>query len=102
MSIENAGGIDFARPILPDPTPSTQAGTRNGPSFGEFLANAIGDVNELQTKAGDLVQRYATGDRIDAHQVMIALEQAGTAMALTTQVRNKILDAYTEIMRTNL
>jgi flagellar hook-basal body complex protein FliE len=102
MSIDNVGGVDFARPILPDPTTSAQGGAKGGASFGEFLTKAIGDVNELQTKAGDLVQRYATGERIDAHQVMIALEQASTAMALTTQVRNKVLDAYTEIMRTNL
>jgi flagellar hook-basal body complex protein FliE len=102
MSLQNTGGVDFPRPILPDVGPSKPAQTSDGPSFTEFLGKAVGDANTLQSKADDMVARYATGERMDVHQVMIAIEKASTAMALTTQVRNKVIDAYQEIMRTNL
>jgi flagellar hook-basal body complex protein FliE len=60
---------------------------------------AIGEVNALQANAGEMVQRFAAGDRMDVHQVMIALEQASTAMQLTLQVRNKLVEAYQEVIR---
>lgn len=68
-------------------------------TFGEFLSEAIGEVNQRQSEAGQMVERYATGEQIDVHQVMIAMEQAGTALQLTTQVRNKVVEAYQEVMR---
>lgn len=73
-----------------------------GKSFGQFLTDAIGDVNALQHKAGDTVQRFATGERMDVHQVMIALEQASTALQLTMQVRNKLVEAYQDIIKTQV
>jgi flagellar hook-basal body complex protein FliE len=73
--------------------------TEGGPSFGEMLVQAVGEVNALQQNAGETVQRFATGEPIDIHQVMIAMEQASTAMALTMQVRNRLVEAYQEIMR---
>ncbi len=78
------------------------AETQDGKSFGQFLTNALGDVNALQHNAGDMVQKFATGAPMDVHQVMIAIEQAGTALALTTQVRNKLVDAYQEVMHTQV
>jgi flagellar hook-basal body complex protein FliE len=48
------------------------------------------------------MERLAKGEDIDIHQVMIAMEQASTALQLTLQVRNKMVDAYTEIMRTQI
>lgn len=104
MSLETTGGIDFPKPVIgpTGPAPAAQAPAPSGPSFGEFLTSAVGDVNSLQSKAGEMVQRYATGERMDVHQVMIAVEKASTAMALTTQVRNKVVEAYQEIMRTNV
>src|SRR5947199_10624025 len=75
---------------------------QGGKSFGQFLTDAIGDVNALQHKAGDTVQRFATGERMDVHQVMIALEQASTSLALTMQVRNKLVEAYQDISKTQV
>ena len=71
-------------------------------SFGELLTNALGEVNAQQQHAGEVVQRFALGEPMDIHQVMIAVEQAGTAMALTIQVRNKLVEAYQEVMRTQV
>lgn len=79
------------------PVPSQEAPA--SPGFGELLARALGEVNALQAHAGQTVQRFAAGDRMDVHQVMIALEQASTAMQLTLQVRNKLVEAYQEVIR---
>lgn len=80
--------------------PIPSGGDGEGRSFGELLADALSGVNALQQNAGEMVQRFAAGEPMDIHQVMIALEQASTAMALTLQVRNRLVEAYQEIMRT--
>ena len=94
-----------SNPIVPMETgigPASVAQATSGPSFGEFLVQALGEVNQTQQNAGDMVQRYATGERMDVHEVMIGLEKASTSMALTLQVRNKLVEAYQEVMRTSV
>ncbi|HXG24545.1 MAG TPA: flagellar hook-basal body complex protein FliE [Chthonomonadales bacterium] len=82
------------------PIPSTNE--ESGKTFGQFLTEALGGVNSLQQQAGQIVQQFAIGDPLDVHQVMIALERASTALALTVQIRNKLVEAYQEIMRTSI
>lgn len=102
----DAMGAARAAPLIPHEQgaalPIPAENEQGGKSFGQFLAEALGGVNALQQNAGEMVQRFATGDALDVHQVMIALEQASTALALTVQVRNKIVEAYQEIMRTQV
>jgi len=99
-------GTQGAQQIIPNeagaalPVPGND--TQDGKTFGQFLTGALGDVNGLQQHAGELVQKFAAGAPMDVHQVMIAIEQAGTALALTTQVRNKLVDAYQEVMHTQI
>lgn len=81
---------------LPLPGASTDSQT----SFGKILSDAIGDVNALQTNANAMVEKFAKGGQMDVHEVMIAMEQAKTAMSMTLQVRNKLVEAYQEVMRT--
>ena len=81
------------------PTPSSGAGGAAQPGFGEMMKDAVTEVNDIQSHADDLSQKLATGDVQDVHQVMLALDQASTAFGMTVQVRNKAIDAYTEIMR---
>jgi flagellar hook-basal body complex protein FliE len=82
------------------PVPSNGGGDER--SFGEFLVQALGDVNNSQQHAGEMVKQFSTGAPMDVHQVMIALEQASTTMALTVQVRNKLVEAYQDILRTQV
>ena len=44
----------------------------------------------------------ATGDIEDVHQAMVAMQKASLALQFTVQVRNKVIDAYTEIMHTQV
>lgn len=70
-----------------------------GISFVDFLNNAVSDVNKLQLESERLNEDFAMGKNDNIHQVMIAAEKAEIALQFTLQVRNKILDAYQEIMR---
>lgn len=68
-------------------------------SFGELMRQKLVEVNNLQLRSDELTKEMLTGKPVDLHQVMIAAEQAGLALQLTVQVRNKIIEAYQEISR---
>ena len=68
-------------------------------SFADTLQNAIGQVNQAQQVADQKIQELATGRTDDVASVMIATEKADIALRTMMQVRNKIIDAYQEIMR---
>lgn len=70
-----------------------------GTSFADFLNNAVSQVNDLQLQSENLNTAFAAGKTDNIHQVMIAAEKAEIALQFTVQVRNKILEAYQEIMR---
>ena len=83
-------------------TPVTQAGQRageEGKSFGAFLEGSISEVNRLQQQADQAIQDLAHGSDVDIHTTMIALEKAEVSFKLMMQVRNKLLEAYREIIR---
>jgi len=71
-------------------------------SFGQYLKNAIGKVNDLQIEAQDYKKLLATGEADNLHSVMIAAEKANIALQLTMGIRTKVVDAYREIMRMQL
>lgn len=71
----------------------------SGASFGETLSQAIGQVNEMQKTADKGMQNLATGRTDNIADVMLQTEKADIALKLMVQVRNKIIDAYSEIMR---
>ena len=68
-------------------------------NFGDLLSNAIGGVNELQLTAGDLSNRLVRGDAdVSIAQTMIAGQKSSLAFEATVQVRNKLVQAYQDIM----
>ncbi len=77
-----------------------QAGAqRTVEEFKEMLYEAIDTVSDLQRNADELMTKLAIGETQDLHQVMIAVEEVNLALQLTLQIRNKMLEAYQEIMR---
>lgn len=68
-------------------------------SFADTLKDAVGNVNQLQKTADVQMQKLATGKAESIPDVLIAAEQADIALKLMVQVRNKIIDAYHEIMK---
>jgi flagellar hook-basal body complex protein FliE len=68
-------------------------------SFGDLLKQSIDGVNETQQKAGQLSTAFERGDPgVDLAQVMIQGQKADLAFRGMTEVRNKMVDAYKEIM----
>ncbi|MBE7559980.1 flagellar hook-basal body complex protein FliE [bacterium] len=70
-----------------------------GPSFAEILKKSLDEVNQMQNRAGEMQVKYVTGEINNLHDVMIAVEEANLAFQATMQIRNKILEAYQELMR---
>ncbi|RME15109.1 MAG: flagellar hook-basal body complex protein FliE [Bdellovibrio sp.] len=68
-------------------------------SFSATLKSAIEKVNALQVDADKKAEDLAVGKAKSIHEVMIAAEKADIAFKLMVQVRNKLLDAYQEIMK---
>lgn len=77
-----------------------EAGAANtAREFGQFLQDALANVEAAQQDAATAAQKLATGEIKDVAEVMIASEKATLALELTVQVRNKVLEAYQDIMR---
>jgi flagellar hook-basal body complex protein FliE len=74
----------------------------DGPSFGDTLQSALSGVNSLQTHANTMSQNFAAGKTSDVQGVMIATEKATLALQLTTQVRNKVVEAYQQVMQMSM
>lgn len=73
--------------------------TRETPAFSDMLSQAVGTVNELQKTSGDLQTAYASGDpNVDITRVMIASQKASVSFEALTQVRNRVVKAYEDIM----
>ena len=80
-------------------TAQPQEGTDEVRSFGQMLADALKETNELQNKSDALNAALAAGQVDDISQVVIASQKADIALQLTLQVRNKAVAAYQELMR---
>ncbi len=68
-------------------------------SFADTLKESIGQVNQLQKDADVKMQQLATGKTDNIQDVMIAAEKADIGLRLMMQVRNKLVDAYSEVMK---
>lgn len=71
----------------------------NGPKFGDVFSQAINKVNDVQQASGATAAAYMKGDpSVGITDVMIASQKSGVAFQAATQVRNKVVEAYKDIM----
>ncbi len=68
-------------------------------TFSELLSDQIMDVNNLQKEADVAIQKLVTGESKNLHETMLAVEKAEIAFKTMNQVRNKVIEAYREVMR---
>jgi len=87
LGAQAAAGAGAARPV-----PPTQ-------SFSSLLDNLVTEVNSKQLQARNVVQELQSGGDVPLHQAVIAMEEANVSFQLMVEVRNKMLEAYSEIMR---
>ncbi len=71
----------------------------SNPDFSSMFKNAVNSVNETQKQAGELSKQFELGNPdVDVTDVMINLQKASLSFQAMTQVRNKLINAYQEIM----
>ncbi len=88
-----AGQIQF-----PD-IQGTGAAPVAAPGFQDVLKGAISEVNRLQGESDKAMQGVHAGGSKNLHEVMVSMEKADISMRLMVSMRNKVVDAYQEIMR---
>lgn len=70
-----------------------------GPSFADTLEKALGEVNELQVRSQDTIGAFLRGEPVEMHEVMAAAEEAGIALEMVIEFRNKLTEAYRSVMQ---
>jgi flagellar hook-basal body complex protein FliE len=91
-------GVNPSIPNIAQP-PKSPVAQDKSEDFGQMLTDAMKEVNSAQNNANELQQAVMANQPVEYHDLMIAMERASTAMQLTMQVRNKLLEAYQEISR---
>ncbi|MDR3541384.1 MAG: flagellar hook-basal body complex protein FliE [Desulfosporosinus sp.] len=104
MSIVPIVPLGALTPITPTSLEKTNASSGTGTQkaatdFSKFLNDALSQVDALQTNADAASMQLATGKVQDMSAVMVALEKASMSLSLTVSVRDKVLDAYNQVMR---
>lgn len=92
-------GLSAPRPIAPLTPPSTTgpAAPAGGKDFKSYLLESLDKVSQLQSEATDGVDRLMTGQTDNVAEVFSASRKAGVAFDLLMEIRNKLMDAYTEL-----
>ncbi len=97
--------MDALRPLRGDlpalPEVAHPAGPRPAASFEGELGRALAGVEKLQQEADREAEKVALGGG-NLHEAALALEKADVALRLATKIRNKLVEAYQEVMRMNV
>jgi flagellar hook-basal body complex protein FliE len=78
-------------------TPVQITGESNN-SFGDTLTRALNEVSDARDRSSDLTTRFANGENVELHQVMAASEEAGIALDMVIELRNKVVEAYRSVI----
>jgi flagellar hook-basal body complex protein FliE len=88
-------------PVLPEIAPLTMPATE-GPGFASMVAGGVDTLEQKIHVAEEGVARFATGEDIPPHQVMLALEDARLSLQFALQVRTRLVEGFQELMRMQL
>lgn len=83
-------------------TAGAATGTELAGQFGDFLNGALTKLNQAEADSDKLTASFIQGETTDIHSLMIAQEKVSLGLELTVQARNKMIEAYQEIMRMQL
>jgi flagellar hook-basal body complex protein FliE len=84
---------------LLSPAEAPRAAARGGSGFAAALREAVEEVNDLYQTSGQEIRRLVIGESDDLHSTLLAVQRAELAFELMLEVRNKVVQAYQEIMR---
>lgn len=92
--------LTYAPPVAaPRPATAAAPGQPSGQNFQTHLKQALGDVNELKQQADQAIHQLIGEGKGDLQETIVAMEKADVSFRLMMQIRNKILEAYQEIVR---
>lgn len=83
-------------------SPGRISAQTDGPTFADTLTSSLAKVNDLQKEADAAIKDFVSGETRNITETMIAVNKADLAFRLTMQVRNKIVEAYQEVLRTQI
>lgn len=98
MAVNGIGSFEAISPSFTESIKPKES-AKGAIPFAEYLQGALDKTNSLIGESDRMSQEFAAGLTDNIHQVLIASEKAEIALQFTMQIRNKILDAYNEIMR---
>jgi len=94
------GNVSPSLPVTPGQEPGALSpASPTGESFSSMLGQMISEVNSQQVSASTAVSNLQGGGNVALHQAVISMEEANTSFSLMVEVRNKMMDAYQEIMK---
>lgn len=67
--------------------------------FGDVFAKAVAHVDQFQKNSQQMVDRFLQGEQVEVHDMVMAGQRAEIAFEMFMQVRNKVVQAYQEVMR---
>ncbi len=74
----------------------------DGKNFADTIKSFLKEANQLQENAAEEVEALIAGETTDVHDVMIAMQKASVSFEMVMEIRNKMLEAYQELMRTQV
>jgi flagellar hook-basal body complex protein FliE len=93
------GGVSLSpelQKLISKPGPASGAPST---SFGNLLSDKIKEVDHLQKSADQAAVDFSTGKSRNLHEAILAMEMADTSLRMAINVRNKVIEAYQEVMR---
>ena len=100
--MQEVGGISIGQ-ARPQEVPGAQrfevGAQGDGTSFADTLKGMLGEVAELNVTAQDTMGAFLRGEPVETHRVMAAAEEAGIALEMLIEVRNKLAEAYRTVMQ---
>jgi flagellar hook-basal body complex protein FliE len=97
MSIDSIASVANVSMMDPALGPAAAAAQQGG--FSQMVAKGLDEVNQKLLSTQTDLQKLAVGDVQNLHQVMINLEEARMSFQLLMQVRNRVLEAYQDVMK---
>lgn len=91
--VSQKDNVSQTKPVAP------VSGVDLSKQFSDMLHAALNQTNEQKAITDHLSTQFVTGELSDIHKLMIETEKAAIGLELTVQVRNKVIEAYQEIMR---
>lgn len=101
MDIKNTAFIDAVGKLNID-SPVKKSTSTEGIDFKDILADAMDEVNTAQLNSEKMDEMLAIGEVENLHEVTIAAQKAELTLSLAVEVKNRLVEAYQEIMRVNL